>query len=420
MEQAKKQHVDTDYSLEVVPQSARKGAGAMFVIMMGFTFFSASMSAGAKMANGMDLWTFLWALLIGSIFLGIYTGLLAWIGGDTGLSFDLLAHRSFGTVGSYLPSALIAITQIGWFGVGAAMFAYPVATTFGIDHLLWVFIIACGACMTTSAYFGVKGIEIVSWVSVPLIAVLGIYSMVTAVIDGGGLVSIFEKSTGTMTLLGGVAAVIGSFISGGTATPNFSRFGKTKLGVTVVTVIAFTIGNMLMFCFGAVGGAYTGKDDIFYVMIAQGLAIPAIIVLGANIWTTNDNALYTGSLGLSNITKVRKRPMVIVSGVLGTALAVWLYNHFVSWLNFLNATLPPIGMIIMMDYFMHRSSYAEGSVVNRTVNWGAIAGVVAGALVGNFVTWGIAAINAMIVAGVIYYVVDKVVYKGDPGVSLAE
>lgn len=420
MEQAKKQHVDTDYSLEVVPQSARKGVGAMFVIMMGFTFFSASMSAGAKMANGMDLGTFVWALLIGSIFLGIYTGLLAWIGGDTGLSFDLLAHRSFGTVGSYLPSALIAITQIGWFGVGAAMFAYPVATTFGIDHLLWVLIIACGACMTTSAYFGVKGIEIVSWVSVPLIAVLGIYSMVTAVIDGGGLVSIFEKSTGTMTLLGGVAAVIGSFISGGTATPNFSRFGKTKLGVTVVTVIAFTIGNMLMFCFGAVGGAYTGKDDIFYVMIAQGLAIPAIIVLGANIWTTNDNALYTGSLGLSNITKVRKRPMVIVSGVLGTALAVWLYNNFVSWLNFLNATLPPIGMIIMMDYFMHRSSYAEGSVVNRTVNWGAIAGVVAGALVGNFVTWGIAAINAMIVAGVIYYVVDKVVYKGDPGVSLAE
>lgn len=421
----KQQHVDPDYSLEVVPQSARKGAGAMFVIMMGFTFFSASMSAGAKMANGMDLWTFLWALIIGSIFLGIYTGLLAWIGGDTGLSFDLLAHRSFGTVGSYLPSVLIAVTQIGWFGVGAAMFAYPVATTFGIDHLLWVLIIACGACMTTSAYFGVKGIEIVSWVSVPLIAVLGIYSMVTAVIDGGGLVTIFEKSTGTMTLLGGVAAVIGSFISGGTATPNFARFGRTKLSVTVVTVIAFTIGNMLMFCFGAVGGAYTGKDDIFYVMIAQGLAIPAIIVLGANIWTTNDNALYTGSLGLSNITKVRKRPMVIVSGVLGTALAVWLYNNFVSWLNFLNATLPPIGMIIMMDYFMHRASYGADTVVHRKINWGAIAGVVAGAIVGNLTggtiiptfSWGISAVNAMVVAGVIYFLVDKLYYKGDTGVS---
>lgn len=52
--------------------------------------------------------------------------------------------------------------------------------------------------------------------------------------------------------------------------------------------------------------------------------------------------------------------------------------------------------------------------------WAWLRNVVAGALVGNLVTWGIAAINAMVVAGVIYYVVDKVVYKGDPGVSLAE
>ena len=426
MEQVKQQHVDTDYSLEAVPMSARKGFGSMFVIMMGFTFFSASMSAGAKMANGMDLATFIWALLIGSLFLGIYTGLLAYIGGDTGLSFDLLAHRSFGKYGSYLPSAMIAITQIGWFGVGAAMFGYPVAEQFGVP--LWILIVACGLCMTCSAYFGVKGLEIVSWISVPLIAVLGIYSMVTATVDGGGLVAIFDKSTGSMTLLGGIAAVIGSFISGGSATPNFARFGKTNKSTVIATVIAFTIGNILMFCFGAVGGAFTGKDDIFYVMIAQGLAIPAIIVLGANIWTTNDNALYTSSLGLSNITKVRKRPMVIVSGIIGTVLAVWLYNNFIGWLNFLNATLPPVGMIIMMDFFMHRASYKAGSVVERNVNWGAIAGVVAGALVGNLTngtlipgfSWGIAAVNAMVIAGIIYYAVDRLVYKGNTGVTVSE
>lgn len=426
MEQVKQQHVDTDYSLEAVPMSARKGFGSMFVIMMGFTFFSASMSAGAKMANGMDLGTFIWALLIGSLFLGVYTGLLAYIGGDTGLSFDLLAHRSFGKFGSYLPSAMIAITQIGWFGVGAAMFGYPVAEQFGVP--LWILIVACGLCMTCSAYFGVKGLEIVSWISVPLIAVLGIYSMVTATVQGGGLVAIFDKSTGSMTLLGGIAAVIGSFISGGSATPNFARFGKNNKTTVLATVIAFTIGNILMFCFGAVGGAFTGKDDIFYVMIAQGLAIPAIIVLGANIWTTNDNALYTGSLGLSNITKVRKRPMVIVSGIIGTALAVWLYNNFIGWLSFLNATLPPVGMIIMMDFFMHRDSYKAGSVVERNVNWGAIAGVIAGALVGNLTNgtlipdfvFGIAAINAMVVAGIIYYAVDRLVYKGKTGVTVAE
>ena len=91
------QVLDIDYSLEAVPQTARKGFWSMFVIMLGFTFFSASMSVGAKMANGLDLTQFIWAVLIGGIILGAYTGGLGYIGSKTGLSLDLLTHRSFGT-----------------------------------------------------------------------------------------------------------------------------------------------------------------------------------------------------------------------------------------------------------------------------------------------------------------------------------
>jgi cytosine permease len=126
-----------------------------------------------------------------------------------------------------------------------------------------------------------------------LIAILGIYSMVTATTAGGGLVAMFSKSAGSLSLFAAVGMVIGSFVSGGTATPNFVRFAKNHKVAIITTVVAFFLGNTLMFAFGAVGGAFTGKDDIFYVMIAQGLAIPALLVLGANIWTTNDNALYT-------------------------------------------------------------------------------------------------------------------------------
>ncbi len=406
----KVKHADVDFSLERVPLTARKPFIAMFVIMLGFTFFSASMSVGAKMANGLDLTQFLWAVLIGGAILGAYTGVLAYISNETGMSLDLLTHRSFGTIGSFLPSALISFTQIGWFGVGVAMFAYPAAELLKIP--VWVLVVLAGIAMTSSAYFGIKGLEIVSYVSVPLITILGTYSMITAVRDGGGIVSIFDKSTGGMTLFAAIGMVIGSFVSGGTATPNFTRFAKTKKSAVITTVIAFFLGNTLMFMFGAVGGAYTGQEDIFYVMIAQGLAIPALIVLGANIWTTNDNALYTGGLGLSNITKIRKRPMVLVSGVIGTATAVWLYNNFIGWLSFLNATLPPIGAIITIDYFLNRGKYTEENDDKlRKVNVFALLGVVAGALVGNFVKWGISAINAMVVACIVYYLGTKFFYK---------
>ena len=107
------------------------------------------------------------------------------------------------------------------------------------------------------------------------------------------------------------------------------------------TVIAFFLGNTLMFCFGAVGGAFTGKDDIFYVMIAQGLAIPALVVLGANIWTTNNNALYTGGLAISNVSGVR---MKLPPGSPALWAPLWPSGCIgtLCWLNILNCACLPL------------------------------------------------------------------------------
>ena len=227
--------------------------------------------------------------------------------------------------------------------------------------------------------------------------------MITAGVEGGGLSAIFGLSSGKISLFTGVGYVIGSFISGGTATPNFIRFAKNRKVAVWTTVIAFFLGNTLMFCFGAIGGAFTGKEDIFYVMIAQGLAIPALIVLGANIWTTNNNALYTGGLGLANITGKPMKYLTWVAGIIGTALAIWLYWNFVGWLSILNCALPPIGMIVILDYFKNRSKY-EGKHTEAVVNWFNVLGIVAAAVVANFLNWGIAAVNAMVVAAIFFFI----------------
>ena len=67
---------DKDYSLEAVPESARKGFRSMFFVMLGFTFFSASMSVGAKLVNGLDFSEFVLACIIGGIILGLTSNLV--------------------------------------------------------------------------------------------------------------------------------------------------------------------------------------------------------------------------------------------------------------------------------------------------------------------------------------------------------
>ena len=304
---------DDDYSMEAVPESARKGFRSMFFVMLGFTFFSASMSVGAKLGNGLDLTGFAAACVIGGVILSAYCGILAYIGSDTGMSMDLLCRRAFGKKGSYLSSLVLGLTQIGWFGVG-------------------------------------------------------------------------------------------SFVSGGTATPNFARFAKDGKSGAITTVVAFFIGNSLMFFFGAVSSIFVGGNDIFEVMVRLNLFYLAVLVLGLNIWTTNDNALYTAGLGLANIFHQKKKPMVLLSGIIGTVASVWLYYNFCGWLNILNCTLPPVGMILVLAYFMNKEDFETDQPKLKTIDWFAVAGVILGAIVANLLHWGIASINGMVVAAVCYCV----------------
>ena len=405
---------DVDFTSSRVTPEGRKSNISMFMVMLGFTFFSASMWAGQKLAAGLDFGGFIGALILGGIILGAYTGALGYIGAKTGLTLDMLAHRSFGRKGSWLPSAMISFTQVGWFGVGLAMFAIPVAQEFmGLevtpDHMPYqgyVLVAIAGMLMTASAYFGIKSLTLISWIAVPMVGILGTVAMIMAIHRGDAtLVEQFAKvNDGSLTIIAGAGLVIGSFVSGGTATPNFARFSKTATIGCIVTVVAFFLGNSLMFFFGASSSIYVGGNDIFEVMLNlnQILFYLSVLVLGLNIWTTNDNALYSSGLGLSNIFGWSKKTMVLIAGIIGTIAAVWLYWNFCGWLNVLNCTLPPIGAILIISYFMNRNDYESDDVEIKTVNWAAVIGVILGAVVANLLKWGIPSINGMVVAVICY------------------
>ena len=412
-----KKITDVDYTTSPVDAAGRKSNLSMFMVMLGFTFFSASMWVGQQLAAGLDWWGFVWALILGGIILAAYTGTLGWIGAESGLSLDMLARRSFGTKGSWLPSAMISFTQTGWFGVGLAMFAIPVAKELmGLevtpDSMPWqgyLLVAIAGILMTASAYFGIKSLTIISYIAVPAVAILGTVAMIMAVRHGdAGLIEQFAKGSKDLGVIAGAGLVVGSFVSGGTATPNFTRFAKSgKVGLWI-TVVAFFIGNSLMFLFGAVSSIYVGGNDIFEVMLNLNLFYLAVLVLGLNIWTTNDNALYTAGLGLSNIFGLSKKTWVIISGIIGTVAAVWLYWNFCDWLNVLNCTLPPVGIILILSYFCNRKRYLEDNMPAITVNWWAVVGVVAGAVVANLVKWGIPSFNGMAVAAVCFLIGEAV------------
>lgn len=401
---------DNDYSLGPVPKTARKGVISLTLVMLGLTFFSASMWTGGALGTGLSFDDFFLAVLIGNLILGIYTSFLGYIGASTGLSTHLLARFSFGSKGSWIPSLLLGGTQIGWFGVGVAMFAIPVHKATGIDTN--ALIVISGLLMTVTVYFGISALMILSMIAVPAIAILGGYSVFTAVDSIGGITEIQKiQPEEPMDFSIALAMVVGSFISAGTLTADFVRFGKKPMGAVAITMTAFFIGNSLMFIFGAAGAAVTGQSDISEVMIAQGLLIPAIIVLGLNIWTTNDNALYASGLGFSNITGLPSKYISMLNGLIGTVCALWLYNNFVGWLTFLSIAIPPIGGVIIADFFMNRKRYMDFENAKfQTINWAGIIAVAIGVVAGNFLP-GVVPVNAVFGGALSYLLLNPLLNK---------
>ncbi len=406
-----------DYALEPVPESERRGLLSMSMVMLGFTFFAASMWTGGTLGQGFKLWPdLIIVVLFGNLILGVYGAFLGYAASTTNLSTHILARYAFGRVGSKLPSFMLAFTQIGWFGVGVAMFAYPINKFTGMP--MSILIIIGGVLMTATVVIGMKAIEKISMIAVPAIILLGCMSVGKAIIDNGGLQPLLSvEPTERLTVAVGVALAVGSFISGGTLTPDFVRFAKTKkIGVTA-TIIGFTFGNSLMFIFGAIGAIATGLSDIAEVLAVQGLLGAGIALLALNIWTTNDNALYAAGLGLANITGLRRKHLTIFAGTIGTIFSVYLYNNFVGWLTFLSVSLPPIGGIIIGDFFIKsKGQYKSPKEHNfKEINWAAIiawvVAIAASKLSPDTGILSIAPLNAIIIAIVIHVLADRIINK---------
>ena len=136
--------------------------------------------------------------------------------------------------------------------LGVVMLAKPVNIFTGFP--VWPMILIGGAFMTITVYIGMEAIEWVSKIAVPAIIILGIMSMYKAITGAGGMDALMAiEPKAPLTIAAGVAMGVGSFISGATVTPDFTRFSKNTKVAMISTVSAFIFGNALMFFFGAFG-----------------------------------------------------------------------------------------------------------------------------------------------------------------------
>ncbi|SFB44378.1 cytosine permease [Amycolatopsis marina] len=398
--------VADDYPLTEVPQSARRGLLSLTTVLLGFVFFTPTMLAGAQVATAFRPGALFTVLLTGSLILGTYVAVLAVIGARTGLTTVLLARYTLGSGGSKWADILLGGTQVCWYAVTAAFLSELIVEAFGWQGFEWLVIILGSALTGLTAYIGYRGIEVLSALSVPLMFILCCWVVVRATDEVGGLGGFgATEPTTVLPWATAVTIVVGTFVSGGTQTPNWSRFARLPRQAFVAAFGSFFVANLLMLVFGAVGALAFAEGDFVSVLLRLNLTVAAVVLLALNVWTTQDNAAYAFGLAGAELTGVHgKRPFVVGGIAIAMVLALsGIYEALPQYLVLLGVLIPPLGGTIIGDYvFVWRGKLPP---VNRTrfvrFRWtcvGAYATGTAVAFVSDQVEFGLPPVQGILVA----------------------
>ena len=400
---------NNDNATQRVPESEGRSTLDIIMVSAGYCICVSGLFTGSAMAFGLTLLQGLLVSFLGNVIVVAYASAIGYAGAKERVSTSMLVRHSFGRFGSYIVSFVIAIVMLGWYSVQVGFFGETMHALFPSGGALTSVPVAAlwgGILMMITAYVGYRGLSILSKIAVPLIIILAIVAVVVGVNQKGGLDVIAAMEPAAHLSLGAaVVMVVGSIATAGCAQADITRYSKTPRAAVLATILGYLVGNTFIILAGFITCQATGNDNMPAAMIAMGLGAPALLVLIGAQWTTNDNNLYSASLGFTNIIHVKKKHIVLASGILATALGVaGLSNHFSNWLSILGVTLPPMAGIIIADYFIVNKRHYEFGAGTVYRQWNVLAFVawIIGALVGLFVTFGVPALSSLVVGFIVY------------------
>jgi cytosine permease len=412
--------VSEDYPLTAVPPEARKSLLSMAFMLLGFTLYSGTFFAGGLVGPAFRFFPDLIGLLVvGNLILGGYAAALAYIASRTGLSTVLMARFSFGSVGSRWVDFILGFTQVGWYAWGSGLIADLLNRLAGVpESWNWLIVLFFTYFFCITAYIGYRAMDWYSRIAVPAIVILMLWSLSIAVNQAGGFEGVQAiQPTSELGVGAALTIIVGTFISGGTQATNWSRFADSPRTATLATLAAFFIANGFVIFGGAFCALVYQDFDMVSVMATQGLLVAGFVLLFLNMWSTQDNTIYAFSIAFAHMFRTHKRTFfVLVGATIALALAwggIYKSEQFINFLILLGTFIPPIGGVVMSDYWIHRrGQFPTLDELQPAFNWAGILAYVGASAIAYASTkypLGIAPVNGIIAAAILYPLLVKLI-----------
>lgn len=407
------------WTLVPVPRERRRHWLEMALILWGFLLTLSGLVFGAQVLVGVGNWsTFVGALFITFVFVTVLTGLHGAVGTDSGLNSTVLARVALGEYGSALYSVILSLVTLVWFGFHVDIFSTMIQNF--LPSLQPYRILVCavvGILMTLVTLLGYKGLAWIAYVAVPLLFIVLLWLAFTVADWSPSAETVQQLASqakaAPITMWTAVTMMTGYLWQGA---PDLCRFSRNKGEAWVAVSLLYLVGIVFAFGIGAAIVAGVGNPDILWCLTV-GLNLGYVVLLPALLleWTTNDTNLYMIGLALNNVFRLKDhRVLVLVAGLVGTYIGITgVIYRILSLALFFSISIPPLMALSVCDYWLvgRRSLTEMFKYARYPVNWHGILSWAAAFVVGYLtpsVFPGVNAINSVIAAIVVYWVLMKV------------
>jgi len=374
------------------------------------------MWAGGTLGTAFSFTELIVIITLGNLLLGVYVASLGYISFKSGLNTVMMGRFCFGEFGSKITDLILGITQISWYAWGTATIAIILTEFLELDPAYTKYLMVFfGFAFCWTAIIGYKGLEKLSIVAVPMMLILIFISISISVKDAGGVERLMSITPTTeLTFSAALTLVFGTFASGGTQATNWIRFASSSKTAITSSLLAFFLGNGFMIFIGTIGALVYQQPDIVEVIKIQGILGLGILMLFLNIWTTQDNTVYNFSVAGCNFVRTEKRKLVtFIGAAIGTLLALFgMYEWLVPFIILLGTFIPPIGGIILADFFIkYKQKYPRIKEVQLPfINWNGVITYIL-ASTAAYLSPFVAPIVGIISAFIIYTLLEKIILK---------
>jgi putative hydroxymethylpyrimidine transporter CytX len=348
-------------------------------------------------------------VLIGNLMLS-YAGR---IGAATGAPGMVLYRPSLGRRGSYVPTALNVLQNVGWGAFELLIIGTAAAAitdrAFGVGAQ-WAWTLGFGAIVTLMAVGGPL-IVVRRWIrryAVWLVGASSIYLTVYVLTAVPLRTFLDARSDGSGSFWGGVDLVISMPISWIPLVADYTRFSRSKRAGSIGAGVGYAVAHAWFYFLGVLlilsDIANNPADPKAFVVAV--LAVPAgLIALGILAVDETDEAfanVYSASVSVQNVfPRWSQRRLSVLIGAVCTALAILVpLVQYENFLLLIGAVFVPLFGVLAAHYAVVLRGYTTDELYDRTravKPWGLVAWI-AGFLAYNWinpgtVSWWVSARN---------------------------